>query len=384
MALLGLMLLLGWRDNKLVFVLFPSLIVIVAVRLVISLITDGVRKTIFSSDVLLIAIAGLSFFILLIVSPLTIKNIYWQAIQVPGWALDRAEDYFYYVRFLFVDYPLFPLFFSVGSYLMCRRSGRTGACLVAAALIPLLLLSIVLNWRTARYISHLMPLFYIVMSVGMVASIEWVVSICKSLIKERSIAFNDKRLSKIVVMILATTYLWFVPWTTRIFDVISSPTGVYQIRNNFRATAEYFRSDIADDDVVVVTIQPLMLAYYLGRNVDFLIDEHWGKELKIKNKNHRSGATALFGLDDVTAMFANHKRGWIFVEKDQWDTGTLFKLLRNTINKNTRLIENKETDSILVFASLGVYNPRVLPDLVAFAGERYFNHTILLRIFYAC
>jgi len=198
--------------------------------------------------------------------------------------------------------------------------------------------------------SHLMPLFYIVMAVGMVATLEWAASICKWLPRETPISFNDNRFKQIVIVSLTTLYLLLVPWTARILDVISSPEGVYQIRNNFRTTAEYYRSHIHPDDVVVVTVQPLMLAYYLGRNADYMIVEHWGKKIKHRTNKHRSGALSLFDLNDVTALFANHKRGWIFVEKDQWENGTLFKQLRHSINKNTRLMENKEVDSILVFA----------------------------------
>ncbi|MFH2204744.1 MAG: glycosyltransferase family 39 protein, partial [Elusimicrobiota bacterium] len=114
-------------DNKLSLSIFVGVIVVLGIRFLIEVFRQGFRKAVRRSDC---AILGLLLFALIltyIVSPLSIKKIYWESQRIDRWAYANADNLFYYVQLFLRDYPSSLIVVPLGSSMICRKEKWKGA-----------------------------------------------------------------------------------------------------------------------------------------------------------------------------------------------------------------------------------------------------------------
>ena len=243
----------------------------------------------------------------------------------------RNVDYTYYVKYLFLDYPLFTLIYPAGAYLIIRKYGRTGI-FVVCLFLPLMVMHsfLFVNNIDERYIFYIFPFF----ALSSAAAIEWASRRVFARIRGEFDGGRKRNaaLGGLVMAVLIGVASY--PWVGR-----GAAVGEHAVFEDWKSVQDVLR-EISSDGIIVST-RRMPLYFYMGRNPDYVIIKSF--EGLIREQRDHPPAVRPRYLDV----------GWLFTKKELSD-----------------VVDSRERVYFVVDAK-SFHNPAFLDDGVRSFVERH-------------
>ena len=316
-----------YKDNKITMLIYVSMAFIIILRSVSESIRSNSYEALKKIDLILLASSFVIVFLVFILSPITIKKLYWQTQSFNISSTANSLDVFYYAKILFNDYPFSLILLPLGSIFLCKHHSWKGAFIVSGFFIPLVIMSTIFQFRIDRFMGFLMPLFFIIIGGAIV--------FLSNYLKDKIFIH---RLHMHVVMVLLIICVFSYHSIGAITNIHNNPKGHYtELQSmDMKYAKQLFAKKMTHGDVIIAT-PTLVISHYLDRNVDYILDENKGESpSNLRTSLHYSGATIIFNKKVLSRIINTTERGWIIFEKKYWDGGYTFSTeLRNFIKKKT-------------------------------------------------
>lgn len=302
--------LLGKSGHPLILSLFPAMLFVVGLRFLLTVSRGGALSAVKTTDFVLLATVAAILAGAVLFFTGEVKRYYWIASMSSGFAAENVGDNLYYLKVLWRDYPLFPIFVGMGTVWLCVKRGSVGALIASSFWLPLLIMSTVLAFRVDRFMTFLLPMYFVLFSYGVYQTF----SLGRRLLQRAPLAPGAARSRWIPTALGAAAiaaYLVMVPWPARIHDVITRPDNVYEgiSRGEMRQSLAELKPKVRGDDIVVADAA-LVVWHYLGRPVDYVFAPSFAN-VADQSGAHYSGAERIVSAADFEAVVNRHCRGWV-------------------------------------------------------------------------
>jgi 4-amino-4-deoxy-L-arabinose transferase-like glycosyltransferase len=286
----------------------------------------GLRQAVKNKYLLLSAVVFVVSTLAYLAVPFLREFVNDSVLYQPKWAeVATAQDRWRIVDFFFGQQKFpFDWLFVFGALLMLLRNEKAGVYSLFAFVVPVLMFSVVFQYRKNDYIFHVYPLFYLIAAYGL----DHLVALggrvldrlrSKRLLGEMLTGSNARSL------LYAACLLW-IPLTFNFRFSQKVPRlqdghfngAVYF--NEWKELADFLKDQVGENEVLVSTL-PLTIKHYLGR-ADFNLN--WSNaDLAAKNGNHApdgrlvdfySGADVIEDLDELRKVFRDNPTGWLLVD----------------------------------------------------------------------
>jgi len=239
------------------------------------------------------------------------------SMAVPVWAQDEnVQNWRYYRDSLALRYPIVFGTFLVGGLLGAARNPRTTTYLIICFLAPLLLSSFLFSWKAYRYIFHLLPLMFILFSIGF-----WeLVSYLYRILVEFFGKGVSQPVSKILTTILITTSIvfwlqgtqWFIQGMRYHQLNVSHIDGVRY--NNWQGAMKCVSSH-SDSSAVLISPWPLLSKYYGPARRRYLMNNHVPAKF---NKNFVGDASVITDLESLQTVVHENPSGVLVSDRTRF------------------------------------------------------------------
>ena len=234
--------------------------------------------------------------------------------SLPPWAqAENVENWRYYRDSLALRYPIVFGTFLFGGLLGLAKNPRLAIYLIICFAAPLLLSSFLVSWKAYRYIFHLLPVMFILFSIGFCELVSYLYRIL--------VGFLEKELSRLNAVILAvgmlivgTTFLlgstqWFSQAIRLHQMTVGYDDGVWH--NNWREATEFIASRAKGSDVIV-TPWPILVNHYGASRKIYLLNNNNSPE---KFKQYMIGPSIIRDLETLQKVIQQEPSGWIVSER---------------------------------------------------------------------
>ena len=224
-------------------------------------------------SVLLIGLSGLGMYVFN--EELFVRYLRF-ARTVPAWAMDENVGVWQYYRdALALRYPVVFGTFLLGGLIGLAKNPRMTTYLITCFFAPFLLSSFVFSWKAYRYIFHLLPLMFILFSIGFIELGSYLYRVLLQFFQKGL----SQPVSRIVTIILITTGIVFWLQGTQWFNQgmryhrlnVSHVDGVRY--NNWQEAMQCV-SNHSDPSTVLISPWPLLSQYYGPKRKGYKFNNH--------------------------------------------------------------------------------------------------------------
>ena len=236
---------------------------------------------------------------------------------VPLWAVNEdVENWRYYRDALAIRYPILFGTFLFGSFVGFVKNPKATAFVTVCFLAPLLLGSVVFLWKAYRYIFHLLPLMFILFSIGFVELLLY----CYRILSEcfqRELGHLFAKLLTITILTLGVVFLlqstqWFTQGLKYHQLNVSHIDGV---RYNSWREAMHCASNQSNPNDVLITPWPLLSSYYGLPRKTYKLNNHIPA---IGNKNFLGEAKELTTLEALQEVVHTSPSGILVSDRTRF------------------------------------------------------------------
>ena len=206
--------------------------------------------------------------------------------------------------------------FLIGGFLGLAKSPRLALYLIACFTAPLLLSSFLVSWKAYRYIFHLLPIMFLLFSIGFC---EFASYVYRSLVE-----FFQKELSQryavtlaALMLVAGTTFLlgstqWFSQGLRHHQMKVSYVDGVWH--NNWREAIQFISSRAKLSDVII-TPWPILAHHYGISQEIYLLNNNNSVD---RFKQYMVGPSVIRDLKTLQHVIQQESSGWIVSERKRF------------------------------------------------------------------
>ena len=268
-------------------------------------------KVKYGASVILIVLTAISVYVF---NQELYETYLYRAQFVPDWARDEnVENWLYYRDSLALRYPIVFGTFLFGGLLGLARRPKLTMYLILCFIAPLLLSSLLFSWKAYRYIFHLLPLLFILFSIGFC---ELIVNVYRLLVEEYEIEVNQLvargfALTLIVggIVFSLQSVTWFNQGIRYHQDNVGHVDGV---RYNNWEEAMMCVSRNSNSSDVLITPWPLLSKYYGPARRTYVLNDVIPAQ---HNKQFLAEATAIEGLEDLKNVVQKNPSGLLVADR---------------------------------------------------------------------
>jgi len=276
----------------------------------------------------------------------------WQmAREVPAYAAWKSNRYDFYTSMLLGTH--FDWLAVLGAVVLALK-GRRGAYLLTGFIAPILFHTFLLAWKSERYILYLIPLFEVIVSVGVLTAVGWVLRASDRLLLLRSAAPRSRMLvawalvtSIVLGWLLAYRSLWQGVFAFREYH------GVTIVHVDWRGVGQYLKRHAEPGEAIAASV-PLAILYYAGRKPDYSVRrfEAAGRRPQQygKVRDRYAGSLILEDARMVEEMMRRHPRGWFIVDAPRWNKYFLSQAQKELVFRRMTPHPHASDGTVLVYS----------------------------------
>jgi Dolichyl-phosphate-mannose-protein mannosyltransferase len=338
----GVFLLLATYLHPLMLVSMSGPFTFVAGMAAVSISTKQIRGSAALKHAVTLSVPVLGIFAVYLLDPGLLKKYVGLIGWAPVWAKDDVHNWKFYIERLLRDYPLIFGTLPIAAAYAFSKNQRATFFLVCCLGVPLLLQSFVFAWKSDRYDFHLLPIVFLLASVGISGALVFVYrSLAATLVQHlrpaQAAAVTTLFFTAAVAVTLAMT-----PWITLTVKsyVLQHPEANTITRHPSWKRAMEFVSRSAKPSEAIIAPFPLLASYYGPPLPLYLLNNNFMSDILRRNLRDDKGnlidytarAPLIVDVDSLRNAIDNHSSIWLVTERSRFYNATPMPLtIRNFI-----------------------------------------------------
>jgi 4-amino-4-deoxy-L-arabinose transferase-like glycosyltransferase len=328
----GVFLLLATHLHPLMLVAMSGPFTYVVAMAVVSISTKQIRGFAVLKHVVTLSVPALGIIVVYFLDPGLFKKYIDLIGWAPVWAEDDVHNWKYYIERLVWDYPLiFGTLPIVTAYAFSKKPKATFflACCLG---VPLFLQSFVLAWKSDRYDFHLLPIVFLLSSVGISGAL---VSVYRSLAATFMQHLRPTHAAATATVLVAATVvagLTTTPWlrlTVKSYVLQGPEAPLITRHRNWKQAMEFVGHSAKPGEAIIAPF-PLLASYYGPPLPIYLLNNNFmsdivRRDLRDQNGNlidYTARAPLIVDVDSLRNVIDNHSSAWLVMERFRFYNAT--------------------------------------------------------------
>ncbi|MGQ9525176.1 MAG: ArnT family glycosyltransferase [Armatimonadota bacterium] len=279
------------------------------------------------------------------------QQMWEMARECPVYAVWKSKRYDFYVSVLFGNN--FERLALLGAVMLALR-GKKGAFLLTGLIVPLLVHTFFLAWKSERYILYLYPLFLVAVAIGVLTAVGWVLKITDAFARRAGASPHIRpwtarlvAVSVLVIWLLTYNSLWQGVFAYKEYHGVTMP------HVDWRGVGQYLKANARPTDAIAVSV-PLAVLYYAGRMPEYSVRRFEAEGRRPtqygKVRDRYAGSLILEDERMLDDMMRRHPRGWFVVDVPRWNRYFLSQREMDLVTRRMTPHPNASDGTVLVYS----------------------------------